>query len=72
MTKKEIKECVHCMSSYHEQNYNYKDRIAELEAQIEKMKCCENCAKLIDTDQVITKKTDCDNCFDFSNWKLKE
>jgi len=44
-------------------------RIAELEQQIEKMKCCENCEVFYD-DTWHTKA--CDNCKNLCNWQLKE
>ena len=47
------------------------NKIADLEAQIEKMKCCENCDRFgraeTEVEEVI-----CQNCIDFNNWKLKE
>ena len=68
MTKEEIQK-----NSEHWYN-KYKDaekRIAELEAQIEKMKCCENCIHEINEDDVIVQTDYCDNCFEFCYWKLR-
>ena len=50
---------------------NALDRIEELEAQIEKMKCCENCAHDTDEDNVIVQTDHCTNCFELCNWQLR-
>ena len=41
----------------------------ELEAQIEKMKCCSNCEH---SEDDYKSPTVCDKCFEFVYWKLKE
>ena len=45
-------------------------RIAEFEAQIEKMKCCDNCEHNFDVDG--TRSNHCVKCKNFSNWELEE
>lgn len=49
------------------ENKDLIERVNELEAQIEKMRNCENCIKgYSDYGKV------CKDCKDFSNWKMKE
>lgn len=40
-----------CENYYNEMRF-YKNKVAELEAQIEKMKCCENCKGTCNSDDV--------------------
>ena len=47
-------------------------RIAELEEQIEKMKCCENCKHPYWNAETEAEETVCDNCVNNSNWELAE
>ena len=53
------------------------DKISELsienhrlKAQIEKMKCCDNCEHNFDVDG--TRSNHCVKCKNFSNWELEE
>ena len=67
MTKDEIQK-----NSEHWYN-KYKDaekRIAELEAQIEKMKCCYNCANdTLEPPEVIGNGI-CEHCKNHDKWEL--
>ena len=49
-------------------------RIADLEAQIEKMKCCYNCSKWYDGECEESPKSKTFFCADFKcdNWEIKE
>ena len=47
-------------------------RIAELEAQIEKMKCCYNCKfDNLEPPEVISNGV-CENCIHYSKWELED
>ena len=46
-------------------------KIAELEQQIEKMKCCENCRHYFKDSETGCKLPD-DACFEMSAWECKE
>ena len=43
-------------------------KIEQLKAQIEKMKCCDNCEHNFDVDG--TRSNHCVKCKNFSNWEL--
>ena len=45
-------------------------KIEQLKAQIEKMKCCDNCEHNFDVDG--TRSNHCVKCKNFSNWELEE
>lgn len=49
----------------------FADRIAELEAQIEKMKCCGNCQTVRDAEGNCYLKKD-GKCKNLSEWEIKE
>ena len=63
-TKRELLEAILYFAEPREK------RITELEAQIEKMKRCENCKHNYDADQFISSNF-CDDCFDYSKWEVK-
>ena len=48
-----------------------KKRIAELEAQIEKMKCCTNCRYCNQWGEANSNSPNCKKCNWTSNWKLR-
>ena len=48
------------------------ETIKELEKQIEKMKCCENCNHPYWNAETEAEETVCDNCVNNSNWELKK
>lgn len=48
-----------------------KNKNNELIAQIEKMKCCENCKHNLNENEYIVSDF-CDNCKDYNKWELKE
>ena len=55
--------------------YEYKqEEIAELEAQIEKMKCCYNCSKWYDGECEESPKSEIFFCADFKcdNWEIAD
>ena len=47
------------------------NKIAELEAQIEKMKCCENCRYCNEWGEANSNSPNCKKCNWVSNWKLR-
>lgn len=47
------------------------NRLAELEAQIEKMKCCENCRYCNKWGEANSNSPNCKKCNWVSNWKLR-
>ena len=65
MNKKLEKDC----DKFRNMFFDGKEKIANLEAQIEKMKRCQNC-EYEDYDTWTGKK--CEGCKHFSNWQLKE
>ena len=48
------------------------ETIKELEKQIEKMKCCENCKHPYWNAETEAEETICNNCVNNSNWELKK
>ncbi|MCR5765649.1 MAG: hypothetical protein K6G09_06705 [Treponema sp.] len=51
---------------------SYKDYIKELEAQIEKMKCCSNCKfDSLEPPEVISNGV-CENCINHSKWEIED
>lgn len=46
-------------------------RIEELEAQIEKMKCCDNCRYCNKLGEANSNSSNCKKCNWVSNWKLR-
>ena len=73
---KELEEKLKKETAQRIYNFNksieWKEKHRELEAQIEKMKCCGNCIHEINEDDVIVQTDYCDNCFEFCNWKLAD
>lgn len=69
--EKQIQIDVEQIRALQKDNGKLTDRVNELEAQIEKMKCCRNCIHDIDKDYVIVQTDYCDNCFEFCNWVLR-
>ena len=57
--------------------YNFENEIKQLKAQIEKMKCCENCKhrlkicemEIFDLDKDELKEP-CNTCKNYSDWEL--
>lgn len=68
---KEKCECwIFAMKGFLAGAYDREKRIAELKAQIEKMKCCENCRHYFDEPN--TDKN-CNNCDDsLSSWEVEK
>ena len=74
---KQIEELQHRLDSlqgYHDHDieYNIEQRNKELEAQIEKMKCCSTCENCDEFGNCFNALKVCRECVDFCNWKLKE
>ena len=58
--------------SYGEKFRKYEDRIADLEKQIEKMKCCTNCRYCIkEWGEFNPNGRHCKKCNKQSEWKLR-
>ena len=53
------------------QNGELTDRVKELEVQIEKMKCCENCRYCNEWGEANSNSLNCKKCNWVSNWKLR-
>ena len=54
------------------QNGELTDRVKELEAQIEKMKCCFNCKfDNLEPPEIISNGV-CKNCIHYSKWELED
>lgn len=66
-TEEILKAVAKVKSDYHELCKLKDMRIAELEAQIEKMKCCGNCACLCECGI-----KGFDKCKNYNKWELKE
>ena len=72
-SKEEILKAVAKVKSDYHELCKLKDmRIAELEAQIEKMKCCYNCSKWYDGECEESPKSKTFFCADFKcdNWEM--
>lgn len=52
--------------------WNFGNIIEEKDKQIEKMKCCENCSRDYSNAETEEEEILCQNCVNYSNWKLKE
>ncbi|MBQ1998064.1 MAG: hypothetical protein II220_01110, partial [Spirochaetales bacterium] len=51
----------------------YEQENAELKAQIEKLKCCENCRfSIFDTDDLCVVGCNAGKCFNHEKWELQE
>lgn len=70
--KEEIKDWKSCHEHQLKLMKGSNNKIADLEKQIEKMKCCENCDHPYWNAETEAEETICDNCVNHSNWKLKE
>ena len=70
-SREEILKAVMKIKSDWQELYNLKDkRIAELEQQIEKMKCCENCAWWY---KLPNGQRDCaETCENLDNWSFRK
>lgn len=66
----ELEETINKLRDQIALRYDLEDKIKELEAQIEKMKCCENCQTVRDAEGNCYLKKD-GKCKDKDKWELR-
>lgn len=71
---RDLKETINKLREQIALRYDLEDKIRELEAQIEKMKCCYNCSKWYDGECEESPKSKTFFCADFKcdNWEIAD